>query len=339
MTAENGSDGQMTNPRFPSDGKVIVRSLVDWVKTGQLRGPTEWSIGIYRGRSPLDMRGVDNNPVITRREVTDVRAAFVADPMMVQWRGTWHMFFEVANVDSGRGEIGLAVSGDGVNWHYERIVLVENHHLSFPFVFTYEDSVLMIPETSATKAIDIYEAKDFPFGWHRVHTIAAGLPYDDANVFYSSGRWWAIASTTVGQSVSIHVFHSESPLRDWVRHPMSGSHQIAGRSAGRVIHHDGMLIRPTQDSRRVYGEYVVGYRIDLLTPSEFRETRLESGALLAPSGVGWNAARMHTLDAHQLNDSEWIACVDGRGFAGPMAALSRALGGRLQPYEYPRTDA
>lgn len=328
----------MMNPRTPSEGKVLGRSLVDWVKTGRMRGPTEWSIGIYRGNDPLDMRGLENNPVITRREVTDVRAAFVADPLMVDWHGTWHMFFEVANTDTGKGEIGLAVSRDGVNWRYEGIVLVRDHHLSFPFVFTYEESVLMIPEASATNAIDIYEAEDFPFAWRRVHTIAQGLPYEDACVFRASGHWWAIASTTAGQTISIHVFHSESPLGGWTRHPVSGSHQVAGRPAGRVIRQNGVLIRPTQDSTRVYGESVVGHRIDALTPSDFRETRLESGALLAPSGIGWNAARMHTLDAHEVGDSEWIACVDGRGFTGALARISRALGGRLQPYEYPRTD-
>lgn len=323
----------------PSGTKVLTRSLVDWLKTGRLRGPTEWSIGIYRGQDLWDLRGRPNNPVITRHDVTDVTAAFVADPLMIQWNQQWYMFFEVANVDTEKGEIGLARSEDGMTWHYEGIVLALAHHLSFPFVFENEGSVLMTPETSAINAIQIYAAKDFPFDWHPVHTIATGLPYEDANVFYYSGRWWAISSTTTLESTSIHIFYSQSLFGEWIRHPVvSVSYEFTGRPAGRVLEHDGVLIRPTQDSRRVYGESVLGFRIDALTPFDFSETQPQGATLLTPSGVGWNAARMHTLDAHQLNDSEWIACVDGRGFAGPMAALSRALGGRLQSYEYPRTD-
>ncbi|WP_026734474.1 hypothetical protein [Fischerella sp. PCC 9605] len=45
----------------------------------------QWSIGIYIGKSLFDLYSPDQqkNPFLTRRDVSDVRAGFVADPFML----------------------------------------------------------------------------------------------------------------------------------------------------------------------------------------------------------------------------------------------------------------
>src|SRR5713226_8442616 len=108
-----------------------------------------WSIGIYTGASPLRLRpaGSAINPILTREDVQDVPAGFVADPFMVQRAGVWNMFFEVLNQATDRGEIGLATSSDGLSWTYQRIVLVEPFHLSYPYVFECQGECYMLPET------------------------------------------------------------------------------------------------------------------------------------------------------------------------------------------------
>ncbi|MGZ4829612.1 MAG: glucosamine inositolphosphorylceramide transferase family protein, partial [Candidatus Angelobacter sp.] len=70
--------------------------------------PWTWSIAMYAGESPLRLAtapGV-SNPVISAGDVTDVPARFVADPFMVTVDGLWHMFFEVLNNQSNKGDIG-----------------------------------------------------------------------------------------------------------------------------------------------------------------------------------------------------------------------------------------
>src|SRR5262245_52459901 len=96
--------------------------------------PDEWSIGIYTGRSPLELTPATNleQPVLTARHVTDVPAAFFADPFMIRVNHVWYMFFEVINRESRKGEIGLATSEDGAKWTYQQIVLAEPYHLSYP---------------------------------------------------------------------------------------------------------------------------------------------------------------------------------------------------------------
>ena len=111
--------------------------------------PTEdvWSIGIYAGQSPFDVqapRGL-RNPVLTRESVSDVPAAFVADPFMIEKNGSWYMFFEVMNWRTGKGEIGLAQSPDGFAWTYRQIVLAEPVPLVLPLRVRVERRLLHDP--------------------------------------------------------------------------------------------------------------------------------------------------------------------------------------------------
>src|SRR5215471_15310209 len=89
-------------------------------RSSQSGKPWIWSIGIYSGRSPFELSSAASNPVLSAGDVTDVPARFVADPFMIKVDGLWHMFFEVLNNQNDRGEIGMAVSRDGLGWQYQQ---------------------------------------------------------------------------------------------------------------------------------------------------------------------------------------------------------------------------
>ena len=111
--------------------------------------PKEWSIGVWDGPSPLELREPSSgpNPVLTARHVKDVRATFVADPFMLRNDSRWYMFFEVMEARSRRGTIGVATSPDARTWTYEKIVLREPFHLSYPYVFQSGSDFFMVPES------------------------------------------------------------------------------------------------------------------------------------------------------------------------------------------------
>src|SRR5438045_8028042 len=106
-----------------------------------------WSIAIYCGDSPFELKPVRGQPVLTKDNVTNMPAAFVADPFMIQRDHTWYMFFEVMNAETGRASINLANSDNGHEWTYKQIVLDEPFHLSYPYVFAWQDEHYMVPET------------------------------------------------------------------------------------------------------------------------------------------------------------------------------------------------
>ena len=136
----------------------------------------DWSIGIYSGKSPLSLHEGPHtiNPVISRNDVSDVQAVFVADPFMIQHEDCWFMFFEILNWRANKGEIGLATSHDGVNWQYEARVLVEPFHLSYPYVFRFDGDFYMMPEAKQSGAVRLYRASEFPHSWSLIGTLLEG---------------------------------------------------------------------------------------------------------------------------------------------------------------------
>src|SRR5579862_7906481 len=112
--------------RLLSSAKRYIKTLLGLNQPpAQPRNKPLWSIGIYSGASPLTL-GPDltqPGPILTREQVTDVPAAFVADPFLVRSADAWHLFFEVLNRRNWRGEIGVATSADLTAWTYGRIVL------------------------------------------------------------------------------------------------------------------------------------------------------------------------------------------------------------------------
>ncbi|MDH7506383.1 MAG: hypothetical protein QHH15_01145 [Candidatus Thermoplasmatota archaeon] len=98
-----------------------------------------FSIGIYLSESsePINFSGAYlNNPVLTKYNISDIKAEFIADPFIIYENGTFYMFFEIYTFSSS-GVIGLAESNDGINWSYKQVVLDDFYHLSYPCVFKY----------------------------------------------------------------------------------------------------------------------------------------------------------------------------------------------------------
>jgi hypothetical protein len=274
-----------------------------------------WSIGLYAGASPLELqpaKGI-SNPVITASTVSDVNAEFVADPFMLRIQSLWYMFFEVLNAANKRGEIGYAVSSDGLHWRYQHIVLREPFHLSYPYVFQWNEGIYMIPETLKANAIRIYRANSYPERWEFLADVIPGA-HADPSIFCFQNRWWLFASPVPHHQDTLLLYSAETPMGPWKAHPcnpiIAGNKQIA-RPGGRVLPWENGLIRFTQDCYPTYGRQVRAFQIEELTLAVYREREVAQSPVLVPGEFAWNAAGMHHVDAHDLKSEGWLACVDG----------------------------
>jgi hypothetical protein len=274
-----------------------------------------WAIGIYLGQSPLRLSPATHvqNPVLTYRDVSDAPAAFVADPFMLRAGGTWHMFFEVFNRASNKGEIALATSPDGFAWEYRRRVLAEPFHLSYPYVFDWQGKFYMIPETLFPKSIQLYEALSFPDEWVAVGALIEG-EFADPSVVYFERRWWLFACPDPLRNNILRLFFADDLSGPWTEHPRSPiiqDNEHLARPAGRVLVLGHRLIRYTQDCSPMYGTQVRACEIIELTTTAYREAESAESPVIMAQGSGWNEVGMHHLDAHQMSNGSWIACVDG----------------------------
>ena len=276
-----------------------------------------WSIGIYAGRTPFDLKPVEGveNPVICAKDVSDIQADFVADPFMIKAGETWHMFFEVMNARTRKGEIGLATSEDGLAWDYKQIVLREPFHLSYPCVVHWDGEYYMTPETHEANSIRLYRADRFPDRWSLAGPILDGA-WVDPSVFFFDGLWWMFTSRECRENDTLHLFHAEAIAGPWTGHPMNpvvgGDSRIA-RPGGRVVVSGNQLVRFTQDCSVGYGDQIRALEISELTSLTYGEREVDQSPVLSPGQQAWNQSGMHHVDPHLVN-GRWLACVDGRRF-------------------------
>jgi hypothetical protein len=296
---------------------LLPSRLANQITLGIIDKKERWSIGIYEGNSPLDFTAnkMSKNPVISRSDVTDVPAGFVADPFMLMVDRDWYMFFEVFNLKTQRGEIGLAKSPDGFTWTYQQIIIAEPFHLSYPYTFQWMNEYYLIPESFESNSIRLYQATKFPLEWSFVGNIMEGC-FLDSSVFRYGDKWWLFAETNPHHKFdTLRLYYADDLLGDWIEHPQSpivkGNAHIA-RPGGRVIVMNDKIIRYTQDCSPNYGLQVRAFEIYELTITSYQEREVDRELGLAPSGVGWNSSGMHHIDPHLTVDGNWIACVDGR---------------------------
>lgn len=274
----------------------------------------KWSIGVYTGDSPFTLGPAPeiSNPVLTAEDVSDRKAVFVADPFMVPTDDNWYMFFEIFDKQTNQGDIGVAESADGHAWQYQRIVLDEPFHLSYPYVFKHNDTYFMIPESHIQNAIRLYQAVEFPTQWKFVGTLIDGKPFRDTCIIHFLDTWWIFTASTPKDT--LNLYYAEDLMGPWIEHPMSPIVQMdpnTARPGGRMMVLDNNLVRFAQDCDPVYGNSIHAFIITELTKTTYTERPVDHNPILGPSGAGWNQDGMHQIDAHPLGDHSWIASVDG----------------------------
>ena len=299
----------------------LISGFMSGVYVGKLKGipfvkrESEWSIGIYTGKDPFNFVSPANmtNPVLTANDITDIPADLVADPFMLKEGSMWYMFFEVINAHTDQGDIGFAISNDGLNWSYKQIVLDEPFTLSYPYVFKWKNEYYMIPESCQANSIRLYKAVNFPTQWSFLQVLLYGN-YADPSIFHYDGRWWMFAESNPKGNDILRLYYADDLMGPWTEHPkspiVSGDANIA-RPGGRVLIFDDRIVRYTQDDDPTYGNQVWAFEIIELTNTSYEEKKVSENPILKATGIGWNEKGMHHIDPHQIEENKWIACVDG----------------------------
>jgi hypothetical protein len=243
----------------------------------------------------------------------------VADPFVVDGETESYVFVEQVAAATGRGHIafvriGAEARADGP----ATAVLSAPYHLSYPFVFRYENETFMIPESSANGTVELYRATSFPAGWALEHVLLRGVRAFDPTLLVTDERLWlfvGMAEHGAAPDDELHLFSSPALLGPWAPHPANPvvSDVRTARPAGRIFRHGHDLIRPSQDCSRRYGHAIVLNRIEVLTTDEYRETAV---GRIEPT---WLPGLLAT---HTYGFGERVEVIDGK------RAVARSLLGR-----------
>lgn len=209
----------------------------------------------------------------------------------------------------------MARSLDTKRWTYDRIILDEPFHLSYPYVFKWQDQVYLIPESFEANSIRLYRAVNFPTQWEFVTTLIDNIARVDNSIAYYHDTWWLFAAATSNDA--LHLYFADDLLGPWQEHPQSPiveNNAHIARPSGRVIVAEDRLYRYTMDVNPDVGTHLIwAFEVFELSKTTYAERRVRDVPILQASGNGWNGQAMHQIDPHQIAPDRWLAVVDGFG--------------------------
>ena len=259
----------------------------------------QWTLAYRFRTSPTD----PNNTFYRFNHLTPPKDKFWADPFPVKFEGKYFVFFEEYLYKDQKAHISvieLTKSGPSD----PAPVLKRDYHLSYPFVFYWNERYWMIPETAANKTIELYACQSFPGEWKLDTVLFEGVAARDATLFELDGLWWMfVAIADTDSSDELHLYYSSSPLGPWRPHKKNPvkSDVRNSRPAGRPFYWNGDLCRPAQNSSRRYGYGMTINRMVRLTPDEFVEQEISQ---VLPQ---W---RKDLRGTHTLNLCEDLTIID-----------------------------
>lgn len=233
---------------------------------------------------------------------------FWADPFILERENRFYVFFEELLYETNLGRLACAILDSDGNILENQTILEKPYHLSYPFIFEYDETLYMIPETGANKTIDLYRCISFPFEWEYQKTLFEGVEAKDATLLEHNGKWWLFATVRDNQHGStwdqLSLFWADNPLSDkWTPHPLNPVvvDVRTARPAGHIFSYNGVLIRPSQDCSTRYGYALNFNRITKLSDKDYEE---QSETRFEPPGGS------KILATHTFNKSGQITVID-----------------------------
>lgn len=211
---------------------------------------------------------------------------YLADPFVIARQGKSYCFVEDFDHLQQRGAIDVYELGEtgGVR---VGTAISENFHLSFPYLFEYQDQLYMCPESSENKDIRVYKCVDFPLQWKLEKVIMSEISAADTMIFQRNGKWWMLTNVDVADvgdyRSELCVFFADTPLEArWTPHPLNPVIVDASRArnAGCFTIGDAYFRFSQGQGFDVYGKRVLINKIIELTDTNYVES---CEAIVAPS--------------------------------------------------------
>jgi len=147
---------------------------------------------------------------------------FLADPFVYFFKGENYCFVEAFNYLERKAHISVYKLTENT-YEYLGIVLEEDFHLSFPYLFEFEGEIYMIPESTSNKDIRLYKSYKFPFDWRLEEVLIDNIDAADSMMLHHNERWWLFTNVDPlmkgNHNFQLEIFHSTSLNNgDWIPH-------------------------------------------------------------------------------------------------------------------------
>lgn len=238
---------------------------------------------------------------------------FWADPFLLKYNDKVYVFFENWEYSRNKGKISVGILQENRITNVSDCIDV-NYHLSYPFVFEYNNQVYMIPETGQMKRLEIWRCDHFPNKWslHKTCFEQIGRSIVDSTIVKdANNQYWLFVNFGSEEfrdhGSHLSVFKIDSPMmNEMIPHKLNPvvTDCRSARNAGNIyIDNKGRLIRPSQASQNgIYGECLNLCHVKGLTIDTYQEEILETITPDFKDGL---------YSVHHLSQTDDVFVVDG----------------------------
>ncbi len=215
-------------------------------------------------------------------EIKNLPNRYFADPFVITRDNRTVCFVEDYYYDKAKATI-TAIELIDNSYVVLGTIIDEPFHLSYPFIFEYNDELYMVPESCESKSIRLYKCVEYPMRWEYQQDIISDIDATDSIIFEHDSRWWLLCNMSIDgnsdYSATLMGFYSDNPLsNNWKPHsqnPLVFDSTIARNGGGLNLNADTLPIRSRQ--RQGFNEYGEGFslaQIEKLTPSSYQEIEI-----------------------------------------------------------------
>ena len=214
-------------------------------------------------------------------EIPNPKGRFLADPFVFRYGDCDYIFVEDFFYSDNKGRISV-IKIENEQYEFLGVILEENFHLSFPFIFSHNNEIYMIPESGKNKDIRLYKCQKFPDTWVLDEILMSNVSAADTMVFFQNKKWFMltnICSSSLGDHQSeLHVFVSEDLKSNNWKPITSGNpvifDSLRSRNGG-LFFHKGITYRINQiHGKDHYGKSFGINKINKISEHEYSEERV-----------------------------------------------------------------
>ena len=206
-----------------------------------------------------------------------------ADPIPFKYEGQFYVFMERYDCFTKVGDIVVAQVTRKGKLDKAQVVIARKTHLSFPIIIPFQGHYYMLPETSATKSIDIYRMKKSPYQWEYYYSLELGEEIvdvawliDDMGILLLGGISDENNPMRVRRQV-IRIKNLEDTRKiQWNIGYTDESASLKVRNGGPLLEKDNHLYRVVQESTdKIYGLALILNKLSELSDNGVRENSLK----------------------------------------------------------------
>lgn len=269
---------EKNEPTFPNNKEVIQLMIKHWNRYLKIK---------KKLRNKIEQWGIlfDFNENIFEsidqcRKILPPKDRYYADPFILKKDNEYFVFIEEVIYKEKKGHISYFKIDKNGNYTSPKKILERNYHMSYPFVFEFENNYYMIPETSENKSIDLYKCKKFPDEWEFEKNIMKNICAVDSTLLRKDNLWWLFTSIPFMESSSndtLSIFYSDDLFgNEWILHPKNPviSDVRKARSAGKILQINNDYVRPSQDCSIGYGRGITFSKIKNLDELSYDDEKI-----------------------------------------------------------------